>query len=264
MSEKTTALTKSQTEIATALDSQIFLVLGSDALNGFEKAYAMSNAIGELKKLLTEEYMKPIMDLQGSRLGFKTDKDKTGGYPMEVVKQCLIDAVLFGLQPTGNQFNIIAGNMYPTKEGTGYILNNMKGLNYDIVSVIKATSPDGKSALVEATINWSINGQDKSKVVPIPIKTDAYTGVDAIIGKATRKARAWLISTLTGVEVTDGDVTDVPHTVVGSKVTQEEKENDRMFKLIESATTKAELKALEKDVPDELLDVYNSRLEELK
>ncbi|MFK5282891.1 hypothetical protein ACI3PL_25325, partial [Lacticaseibacillus paracasei] len=73
------------------------------------------------------------MALQGNRLGFKTDKDKSGGYPESVVKNCLIEAVLLGIQPTGNQFNIIAGNMYPTKEGCGYLLNNFKGLSYNLV-----------------------------------------------------------------------------------------------------------------------------------
>jgi hypothetical protein len=33
-------------------------------------------------------------------------------------------------------------------------------------------------------------------------------GADAIIGKASRKARAWLYATVTGMEVGDGDADD--------------------------------------------------------
>jgi hypothetical protein len=62
------------------------------------------------------------MALQGSNLGFKTDKDKTGGYSEAEVKTCLIDAVLLGLQPTGNEFNIIASQMYPTGVGFGALI----------------------------------------------------------------------------------------------------------------------------------------------
>lgn len=235
--EKTEIAVLGTSEIAKQLNEKVFNVLGENALIGFERAYSISSAIGDLKTLLTPEYMKPIMQLQGNRLGFKTDKDKSGGYDEATVKNCLIEAVLMGLQPYGNQFNIIAGNTYPTKEGTGYLLNNsFKGLKFDIVVNITKTSPDGKSALAEATINWTINEVDRTKVVPIPIKTDAYTGVDAIIGKATRKARAWLISALSGIEITDGDVTDVEGKVISTKLNVDH-EADRFQKMLADCKT---------------------------
>ncbi len=122
--------------VAKKLDSNVFAVIGQTALEGFEKAYLVADAIKELKSLLTAEYMSPIMYLQGNKLGFLTDKDKTGGYGESQVKNCLIEAVLFGLQPHGNQFNIISGQMYPTKEGLGQMLKNISGLKYEIVAGI--------------------------------------------------------------------------------------------------------------------------------
>src|SRR5215204_5340477 len=112
-----------QSTLAKSLNEKVFSVLSADQLNGFEKAYLIANAIAELKSLLTPEYMKPIMQMQGNKLGFKTDKDKDGGYPEAIVKNCLIEAVLMGVQPFGNQFNIIANNTYITKEGYGYLLS---------------------------------------------------------------------------------------------------------------------------------------------
>jgi hypothetical protein len=178
-------------------------------LLGFEKAFAISTAIQDLSSSLTPEYMKPIMGMQGNRLGFLTDKDKTGGYPEAVVKKCLIEAVLLGVQPYGNQFNIIAGNMYLTKEGCGHLLANYPGLKQTIVCGLPKINEAKTSAAIDVTINWSINnGSTNEKVIPIPLKVDSYTSVDSLVGKATRKARAWLISNLTGVEVSDGEITD--------------------------------------------------------
>ena len=37
-----------------------------------------------------------------------------------------------GLEPYGNQLNIIAGNMYVTKEGYKHLLAKVKGLTYSI------------------------------------------------------------------------------------------------------------------------------------
>lgn len=204
------------TEITKTIDQRILSVIGNKALAGFEKANVVASAIEELKTLLTPEYMKPIMALQGNKLGFRTDKDKTGGYGMDVVKNCLIEAVLVGLQPTGNQFNIIAGNMYPTKEGCGYLLKNFPTLTFDIVCGLPKINADKTGSAVDVTIKWNINNTENEKVIPIPIKIDSYTSVDAIIGKATRKARAWLLSTIMNVEITDGEVEDAQAVVVSS------------------------------------------------
>jgi hypothetical protein len=193
------------------LNSNVLAVIGSDKVLGFTKAYLIAEAVGELKKLLNAEYMKPIMQLQGSRLGFKTDKDKEGGYPENLVKDCLIDAVLSGVQPFGNQFNIIAGHMYITKEGFGYLLNNMQGLSYEITFELPriSTGADKSSAAIVAIIKWTIGGNTKEQRMDIPVKVNSFMGTDAVIGKATRKARAWLFNTIAGTEFGDGDITDI-------------------------------------------------------
>lgn len=211
-------------EIAKILNQNVLSVLGNDKIQGFERAFLIADAIGELKKLLTAEVMKPIMALQGNRLGFKTDKDrnhdgsKGPGYPMEIVRDCLIEAVLFGLQPTGNQFNIIAGNMYATKEGCGHLLSRVPGLNYDIVPQLPRVKDE--SAAVVMQIEYKINGIAKTKNIDIPIRVNKFMGTDAILGKATRKARKWLFDTVTGIELPEGDIQDVDATVVGSKINE--------------------------------------------
>lgn len=203
-----TDLTTQQNEVAKQLDFAVLQVIGQDNIIGFQKAFQVAEATRVLKEVLNEEYMKPIMLLQGSRLGFKTDKDTSGGYHATIVKQCLIEAVLTGVQPSMNQFNIIAGNMYVTKEGFGYLLSKLQGLSYEIVPLIPKV--EGQQAIIVMKISWSINGgKTEVRENEFAIKVNNFMGADAIIGKATRKARAWLYNTITGVEVSDGDSSDV-------------------------------------------------------
>jgi len=261
---------KSTTEIALQLNNIVDSVLTQVQLQGFERAFITSSAIKQLKELLNDQYMSPIMALQGSKLGFKTDKDKNGGYPQEVVKNCLIEAVLLGAQPYGNMFNIIAGNTYLTKEGIGHILNNWKGLKYTVVCGVPKLQPDNKSAVIEARINWTINNQKNQEIIPISVRNDAYATVDSLTGKATRKARAWLLGAISGIEVVEGDVEDITYTEVKSTLNPQqlskEKERERIIKHIEMSKTITELERCQKAIPDDdhdLLVRYDDKKREL-
>lgn len=202
-------------------------VVGQDTIDGFKKAYLVAESIGKLSQLLNAEYMKPIMNLQGKRLGFKTDKN----YSEAIVKDCLIEAVFMGLQPCGNEFNIIAGNCYPTKEGMGALLLKISGLKYTIVPDLPRVKE--KSAAIIMKIKWSIDGSVfQTQDLDIPIRVNSMMGTDAIIGKATRKARAWLYGEITGSEIGDGDVTDVDFKIVGSKKSESEIVENRNLQLV--------------------------------
>lgn len=270
-------------EHAQRLQDVVLSVTGVEGLNGFKKAYMMAEGIQKLKELLTNEYMAPIMQLQGSKLGFRTDKDlvkgpngwvKGPGYPMEVVKDCLIEATLNGLEITGNQFNIIAGNCYPTKEGCGAVLNKFPGLKYQIILSLPRTNATGSSpatsAAVDALIKWTLKGESNEETVPIPVKMDAYTSLDAVNGKATRKARAWLLSRITGSEITDGEIEDAQATVVSSnnsntkKNTEEEDQKQRWIALFKDASTVEELEFYKMDLPEEMKEEFEKRMNELK
>ena len=260
------------TAVALKLNEAVGSVLNQTNLLGFERAYATAQSIEVLKTLLTPEYMAPIMQLQGNRLGFKTDKDKSGGYPMDAVKNCLIEAVLMGLQPFGNEFNIIAGNTYATKEGVGRLLATWKGLKYSLICGVPKPASDGKSAVVDVNIKWTINQESKEETIPISVKMDAYTSVDAMVGKATRKGRAWLLSAISGIEIVEADVTDIEHIDVTPKKNVAEvsksKEFDRVKAHIEHPATTT-MAILEKCKPailetdHELIELYVRKAVEL-
>ena len=242
-----TEITKQQSEVAKKLDFAVLQVIGQDNILGFTKAFEVANATAVLKELLNDEYMKPIMLLQGNRLGFKTDKDTTGGYSKEVVKNCLIEAVLTGVQPSMNQFNIISGNMYVTKEGFGYLLSKIEGLKYEIIPFIPKV--DGNQALIVMKITWTLKGNEtQTREIEFVIKVNNFMGADAIIGKATRKARAWLYSQVTGIEVAEGDSSDVEtkssNTIILGQdqpnATTEVKKDDNNQKVVDDAKARRE------------------------
>ncbi len=226
---KDTSIVK-QEDTTLKIDQAVLSVIEANKIQGFEKAFVVASAANTLREALTADYMKPIMALQGHKLGFKTDKDtaqgggKGPGYPVEVVRDCLIEAVLTGVQPTGNHFNIIANNCYITKEGFGYLLKKIPGLSHELIFDLPRINADKTSAAVKVKIRWVLNGgQREEREMEFPIKMNQYMGTDAVIGKATRKARAWLFNTLMNTEISDGDADTLDTTHVD--LSKEEKEN---------------------------------------
>lgn len=140
----------------------------------------------------------------------------------------------------------------------------MPSLNYSIVCEITAFSKEKKSASANATIWWKISGQNENtKIVPIPLKIDDYTSVDAVIGKSTRKARAWLLSRITGIEVTDGEVEDVSHVVISSKqIETVDKESERIALMLSDCKTVEDVEDLEANIKGHS-ELFSKRKSEL-
>ena len=182
----------------------------------FKRAFMVASAMNELKAILTPKVMEPFMALQNTSLGFKTDKKE--GYPMDVVRDCLIAATLNGVHCVGNEFNIISGQCYVTKNGFGHKLkdiqlNGWKDASRDIKTFGWTETPGvpvlkNGGAIIEYTLDWAVNGKAFQKTLTLAIRVNSGMGADAIIGKASRKARAWLFSAVTGMEIGDGDVDD--------------------------------------------------------
>lgn len=260
----TLALSDNFKELSAKLNSAVVSVINSQSIAGFEKAYTVAVAIDALNEALTPEYMRPIMALQGNRLGFKTDKV----YDEKTVKSCLIEAVLMGLQPYGNEFNIIAGNAYATKEGLGAVLKKMSGLTYEIIPSLPRIDAAKGSAAIVMKIKWTINGSElQERDIDFAIKVNNYMGADAVIGKATRKARKWLHDTLNGFEIPEGDIGDNDITPRHDKVSVN-KEEERVKLMISDCTTREQLTNLRESVSAELQekfsDEFNTKYSTLK
>ena len=108
-------------------------------MSPFRRTFLVAAAARRLRELITADMMGDIMALQGSPLGFLTDRDRSKegkpGYPVEIVKEVLIEAVVRGFRPVGNEFNIIAGRFYAAQNGLQRILREWPGLTDLAVSL---------------------------------------------------------------------------------------------------------------------------------
>jgi hypothetical protein len=193
------------------------LVVTNQARGGFEAAFYTAQTMNELRASISSEMIKEVfVPLQNSALGFRTDN--AAGYPVEVVKDCIIEAALRGVRPVGNQFNIISGRCYITKEGYEYKLKNLQGLanlktDYSVPKMLNG------GAVVDCKATWTYQGKEDSKTAEIPIRVNNGMGVDAILGKAARKFLKRVWEQITGCNEPDGDVEDA-EPIKPAKVTE--------------------------------------------
>lgn len=185
----------------------------------FAKTFLLAQAIGQMRELLTPEVMQPIMKLQNTDLGFRTDKDphvknrKTGEYNQPyseaVVKDVLIESTLRGFFPVNNEFNIISGRFYAAKNGVRRKVVQWPGLtDFKDMRGVPATKAGG--AIIACHASWKLKGVADSLDVEIAVKTDDYSGVDQILGKAERKQLKLILDRISGEITPDGEVDDLP------------------------------------------------------
>lgn len=153
----------------------------------FEQASVLATGILKLEEALDPSLMKGVMALQNHSLGFRTDQER--GYPEAVVRRCLIEATMRGLLPVGNQFNILAGRQYTTKEGFNYLLDTFPGLT-DRRETYGVPQLAGARAIVKCKATWKLNGEADELEAEIPIIVNSGMRDDAILGKAERKLLA--------------------------------------------------------------------------
>lgn len=224
MSNGTLAVRASDDQLAVveSIVQQVAASGGPGNSNHFGKAFRMAAAIRALHKAITDEMMGDIMALQGTALGFLTDKDKTGGYDVKTVKLVMIEAALMGAHWVGNEVNIISERPYLTKNFFTRTLREFPGFtDLKLFPGVPALAGD-KGALVPYVATWKLNGAadrierlltklDGGKELDerICVKVNAGMGADAILGKAERKIKAAIYGRLTGSDVHDGDVDDV-------------------------------------------------------
>lgn len=203
-------------------------------VNNFGAAFQAVSVVNLLREAMTDEVMdKVFLPLMNTRLGFLTDKTgtdrKTGAktplYPTAVVRDAIIDAVAIGLLPTGNQFNIIAGRMYPTKEGYTSLLRK-QGVKYFIEVGYDKSQTQG-FAEIPCKITYHYNGEKNGFAIVATVKKDSYSSADQLRGKAERRAKKALYEFVTGCDFGDADETSSkPVDVVATEVEAEANSGD--------------------------------------
>lgn len=185
---------------------------GLQIINNFGAAFQAVNVVSLLRQALTDEVMDAVfMPLMNTKIGFLTDRigrpNSRGEvkplYSKEIVRDAVIDAVAIGLLPTGNQFNIIAERMYPTKEGYTSLLRKL-GVKYFIEVSYDKSQTQG-FAEIPCKISYQYNSEKNGFSIIATVKKDNYSSPDQLRGKAERRAKKALYEYLTGCDFGDAD-----------------------------------------------------------
>lgn len=171
-------------------------------LDRMEQSYHTSKGIEAMRSVLKGDIMKMYMGLQGHPLGFKTDKV----YPEEAVREVLIQAFMHGLLPNGNEFNIIGGNFYATKEGLKRLVYEFAGASDIEIEPGIPSPPRNGTVVVTMTARWKQNDKAQEISRPFAVRANNGQGVDATLGKAHRKLYAAMLERMTGQAISEGEV----------------------------------------------------------
>lgn len=176
-----------------------------------------------------------IEPLMGTRLGFKTDKKVVQSpngviypYPWEITRDCVLEALMAGANLVGNEFNVIAGNPYLTREFFYRKINELvsKGDLTDFLECPSVPRVQGNSAVVLYNAKGAYKGRPFDYTREIPIRVNEGQGPDAILGKAQRKFFKWLLETLLRInfmpdaEAAEGEVSAYTAPTNGSRVAE--------------------------------------------
>lgn len=182
--------------------------------NSLVSCLSAANAMYLLDQVLTDEVVRTyFIPLMNTRAGFLTDKNpnrpKKGQQPpvpygIQEVKSCLKDAILKGLLPVGNQFNIIAGSVYITREGYTFLLSKL-GVKHRIIPCQK---PDVNgcavySVRIEAA---TAQGERISYTNEVTLKRGQYDSDALLQGKAYARSVKSLWTYVSGLD--SGDVAE--------------------------------------------------------
>ena len=183
-----------------------------------QKAVLISQGIRQLREIVTDEVMAPIMHLMGSRLGFVTDKDeKPEKYTIAQVKEVVIEGLLNGVFPYNNQFNIITAKLYIAKNGYTYKISKLQGITDFKWNHFLLNKTDGGHHWVGFKGAWKKDGIANSLDGEIPVKKYSTDGPDVVMGKAERKLKYRCYCAMTETDVTENEEMDAAEFVEGNK-----------------------------------------------
>lgn len=211
---------------AFAADVDAVAKAGASALstaNELAREIVVATALVDMKRLLTDEVMAPIMALMNTDLGFRTDRDpaiphwKTGvrpePYDVATVRNCFMESRLRGLRSVGNEWNIIAGRLYVAKAGLRRLVTEFPGLSR-LRESYGVPKQQGDTTVVPCSATWLLHGVEDEITAEIAVRVNAAMGTDAVIGKAERKLLKRILDRLNGFGTQDGDIEDIEATVL--------------------------------------------------
>lgn len=203
---------KAITDIAELADRYALTAIKN--FHPLKRAMMVAAGIRQLREAV-QPLMPDLMPLKGSPLGFITDeKADKPPYPAEVVRDCVVEALLRRLNVSGNEFNIIAGRCYTALNGYQRLVEEFPGLT-DLRTANTPPFIQGGQTVVKCTASWKLNGVENclrdynGKVGQLyAVTVHSSTGIDAKIGKARRRLYKAVYQLLSGTVFTEPDSGD--------------------------------------------------------
>lgn len=169
-----------------------------ESMDSFTVAMTIADRIFQLRQAITPAMGQRIMALQGIAMGFLTDRDKYkdrnrrwvkgAGYPWETVRDCVCEALLRGIYPWWNMFNILGERVYITKAGFDFLVRHLEGFE-DLRKDPKPPVIEGSVALVTYSGSFCYDGQRDGLERTYALSYRETDKVEQIWGRAERK---WL------------------------------------------------------------------------
>lgn len=169
-----------------------------------------------------QPHVPKLLTLAGSPLGFRCDKE----YGREVLTEVMVEALIRGVRPIGNEFNVIGGRCYVTKEGYTRLVRELPGLT-DLVLIPGVPAVRDGGAVVRYRAQWKLDGALRQLDREIAVRLHPGQGADAAVGKATRKMLAAVHATVTGSVWSECQI-DAEDLDAGGKATKSDQLADRL------------------------------------
>lgn len=190
--------------------------------NSLVSCLSAASAMYLLDQVLTDEVVNTyFMPLMNTRAGFLTDrnpaKPKRGQQPatpysIAEVRACLKDAILKGLLPVGNQFNIISGSVYITREGYTALLSRM-GVKHRIIPS-QLADRDGYAVYSCRIEAMTAQGDRISYTNEVLFKRGQYDSDALLQGKAYARSVKSLWTYVSGLDSGDAVEEDAVERVI--------------------------------------------------
>lgn len=193
---------------------------------GFTKTIAIASGLVAIEEAMTDEVVAVLEQLQGNPMGFKADK----AYSAPVVKQVAIRAMMHNANLHGNEFNIIAGQCYLTKEYFERKLREYPGVTDLVLDVYCPEDGVAKDKQVQLKVGGYASCKLNGKLVEVFARNSekygdqrfvvvAFNGdIDQAMGKGKKRLAQKLYERIAGVVITEADeasgVTVIPPKVI--------------------------------------------------
>jgi hypothetical protein len=206
MSEKALIVTQqSSLDLAVQRAAEAYEIATADTSANIASALAAADAIAYLRAQFTPAIVAKLRELCGKSLGFRTDRDGKGPYDDKTLIECALEAGLRGLPFVADCWNIISGRVYVTKAGFKTLLRRLGDVtNFTYTVGLPTKTADG--AVSDCTASWVQNMVKRELAVSIPVRTDSYTTIDALVGKVERRLLARCYEQMSNRVVPEGDV----------------------------------------------------------